>query len=521
MKKKILSLCLLLCSAFSADLTAQQDTLNIQLADEAAIILGGQTYTIGDAVRTAIERNSDVLSGKYDLAMAFSDYESYDAKYSPWLQGSIGASSKKYQPLLQEENGDSQKSVNGAFSAGKSFSTGTGLFAGLTHSWTDTHFPGPDASSAEKGSYKYNTPCIYAGLEQELLKNCFGYNDRRTKDILKKSAEIRKEQTVYGLSQIVVGVILQYWQVMLARTELDNANLMLQETKKVRSIIAENVRLGITEQYQLNYWNSILTGSEASSAMALQTYRDSLRNLLRILNIDDIDVDSEIKGKTSTILSGRKIEVNMDEALETAYKYRVDYQSAVKGMEIADLQYEIAANSALPSLKGSVKASTTDSNEKAGTAYSHSASLKYPSIEGQLAMTYVLDDKDQKIQQRNARWQKEQAKITLTKAKRAVKDDIASRAEGLDTTYSLYQKSKEQRIQSEIYYSKILTNLRQGRFSATTVREALSNLVSSRNQELEFLINYNASVLQFQVAQNTLFKNYGIDIDSYIPKETE
>jgi outer membrane protein TolC len=187
-------------------------------------------------------------------------------------------------------------------------------------------------------------------------------------------------------------------------------------------------------------------------------------------------------------------------------------------MENARLQLDIAENSALPSLTGEVTVSSSDYNTEMGESYSNTASGENPSIEGRIKMTWPLDNRDQKISERNARWSLEQSKHEVDKYRRLVKDDVTSKIEKIKTNYNLYEKAKEARVEAETYYRSMLVSLRRGRFTAAAARDALDSLISSREQELSMLVHYNASLLDFEVAKNELFETYDIDVESYIPK---
>lgn len=197
----------------------------------------------------------------------------------------------------------------------------------------------------------------------------------------------------------------------------------------------------------------------------------------------------------------------------------MDYLNAKRSMENAQLELDMYENDALPSLVGSVTLSTTDVNTEMNDSYSNTASMKNPSFEARLKMTYPLDNQDQQVNERNARWKIEQSRQDIKKYERLVKDDVTSKIENINTTYKLYQKAKEAREQAEIYYNRMYANLRRGRFTASVVREALDGLISSREGELRALVYFNASLLQFEVSKNQLFETYKIDVEKYIPKE--
>lgn len=483
--------------------------VQIEVADEAAIVIGGIRITIADAIKTAIEKNHDILSGKYDVAMTDSNYRKYQTKYSVFLNAEAGINRTKYPDLLASSPDYPETSTTYDFSAAimKMFSTGTTLTAGVKNNISDS-------DDALYGNSRTYNPVLFASIEQELLQNSFGYNERREEQILKDSAEMQKRAIIYQLSLVVVNVIVEYWNVIVNKTQLDNAQLMLQETRKVRRIVSDNVRLGLAEQFELNLWNSLVASAEAELAQAEQRYNDSLRAFLRT-----VDMKGEISVEGRAILSNRLPEINTEEAIKIAYAKRADYLNAVKRLEIAEMQLDLYENNALPSIKGSLTISTMDVNSEADTAYGNTTAMKYPTYEARVKMTYPLDNQEQEVNERNARWQMEQARQDIKKYERIVSDDVTSKIENINTTYKLYIKAKEAREQAEIYYSRMSANLRRGRFTASMVREALDALIMSREGELKALVYFNVSLLQFEVAKNQLFETYKIDVEKYIPKD--
>lgn len=519
MKIKLLPLITIAALAIIISSASAQDNvdlksssaINIELADEAAVVIGGYRVTLSEAIRRAIENNHDILSGRYDVAMTDTDYQKFLSKYSAYFSAEGGVTSDEYPESLYNKYGKSVKTTYGSASLAKIFSSGTTVAAGLKHTYSSSEYPSSTGSMTESTTHN---PVIFASIEQELLKNAFGYNDRKMEAILKNTAQMKKDAIIYSLSLVVVGVIVDYWYVIVDKTDMDNAQLMLQETKRVRRIIADNVRLGLAEQFELNYWNSRVATSEAAVALAEQQYRNQLRKFLQA-----VDMKDEITMQEKAILSNKLPVINTEEAIKIAYAKRADYQNALKSLENAKLQLQMYENEALPSLKGSVSVSSIDSNESMYDSYANSSEGKYPAFDASLKLTYPLDDSQQKVNERNSRWQVEQAKTEINKYKRVVKDDVTSKIENINTSYKLYDKAKEARIQADIYYSKMLANLRRGRFTAALVRDALDALVSSRQNELKLLVAYNASLLEFEVSKNQLFETYGIDVEKYIPKE--
>jgi hypothetical protein len=55
----------------------------------------------------------------------------------------------------------------------------------------------------------------------------------------------------------------------------------------------------------------------------------------------------------------------------------------------------------------------------------------------------------------------------------------------------------------------MVSNLKMGRFAASSVRDALDALVSCKEMELQLLVAYNASLIEFEVSKNELLKHTG------------
>ncbi len=494
----------------------------VEFADEPAVIIGGVTITMSDAIKMSIKNNFDTMSGAYDVAMTDTMYEKLQKKYAFFLNADSGLKYTENTDSAAFLNGQDSKTIDGNISLYKSFSSGTSVSVGMRNSYTkSTQSPykiemqAPDGSTfaANLGLPEYYSPVFFAGIQQELLKNGFGYNDRRENQMAKNTAKIQKERVLQGLSLVIVGVIVDYWSLVTSRTALENARLQLAETQNVRDIISRNVRLGLDDSSPLNYYNLPGAGAEASVITAEQKYRTASRNLLTTLNLGE---ETDLSGKV--ILSNRHEKADEEVSLKAAYDKRADYVGALLALENARMQMEMTSNASMPSVTAEFNAMSLSQSDSMNTAYSETARLAYPTFEGRLKLSYPLDDSDQRVSERNAQYQFRQARINVDKVKRTVRDDIKNRIDGMEASYGVYLKAREARVQAEQFYYKMLGNLRRGRLDSATVKNGLDAMVNSRQSEIEALVYYNISLLQFSIAKNELWEKYGINVEDYIPK---
>jgi len=217
-------------------------TIKIKLSDHVAFIVMGQKVPIGAAIRMVLERNRNILSGSYDVAMTDSLYKKFQKKYAAFINLQGGYKYQKYPEAMGPLVGKEQTTYDLQAAVSKMFFTGTTVYAGLRHLYTDITkdpivFPGGATIPADSfGATEYHQPVMFVSIQQELLKNSFGYNERRQEDILRNVGKIQREMILFNLSGLVVGAVVDYWTLIISISGLENAELQLRETKKVRNI---------------------------------------------------------------------------------------------------------------------------------------------------------------------------------------------------------------------------------------------------------------------------------------------
>jgi outer membrane protein TolC len=504
-KKLILMMLAAVLSPVALFAQGKQDSSDAAASDKPEFTLIGQTLTIEQAIKIALERNQDILSARLDAAMSDSASQQYQGKYDFMLKAEGGLRYQEYPAALQGQNGKDQTAYDATASIAKMFSTGTTVSAGFTEEYVKTtggKIP------------EYYQPVMFASIQQELLKNSFGMSDRSQERVLENAARMQRNAQIQVMSGLVVGTLVDVWDVTLKRSARDIAAQSLKETRRVRDVIAGNVRLGISETYDLNLYNSMVANAESQFAAAEQYYRDSVRTLYRAFNAEINGEVPELSG--ITILTDTYSEINIEEALKTAYAKRVDYTNSLIALESAKDGLSIAKSDQLPSLTVTGSVSSVAVEETMPTANTKAAGLDTPTYSVRVAATYPLGQTAQKTSARDGRFKVRQAELAIEKVKRAVRDDVIGKSEQIKVMFTAYQKAKTSRQESERYYQSVVGNLRMGKVSVTVVKTALDSLNASRQQELAALVQYNVALLQFDLATNELLEKYNVDINSYI-----
>ncbi|MCB1146364.1 MAG: TolC family protein, partial [Leptospiraceae bacterium] len=354
-------------------------------------------------------------------------------------------------------------------------------------------------------------PSLFVTFQQELLKNSFGYNDRRQLEIAENAYKRQRAATIDLLSGLVVQALVDYWTVTIETSALENAKTEADMTRTVRNIIARNIRIGLAENFDLNQYNSLLANAEAKVAATEQNLKVAVRKLLRTVNMP---ADTQVEGITNLI--DTLPDLNAEEALQAAFEKRVDYKNAKLELESLEMQSELAANNALPSITANASLTTQGQNTQLLPALQNSGSLDFPVWVVGLKMSYPLWDKEVKATQRNAECNVTKAKIRMEELTQEIRDDVLNKMENVRLTHEVLMRTRESKEQAELYYNRLMARVRQGRFNSVNVKTSLDNLVANRQRELEALVQFNVSILQFDLAKNEIFERYNVDVEKYL-----
>ena len=272
MKKTALSISLFLLFAF-ASLTGQGATMNF----------GGIELTLEQAIDYVLQNNLTLKSAKYDVVMSDTEVARAEKKYAPLL--SLDSQYTNTSPLQNIQNfarTKTQENLDVTLSVQKLFSTGTMVSAGVRENWFKLEVAPGGFFTPDPPLHR---PSLFVTFQQELLKNSFGYNDRRQLEIAENAYKRQRAATIDLLSGLVVQALVDYWTVTIETSALENAKTEADMTRTVRNIIARNIRIGLAENFDLNQYNSLLANAEAKVAATEQNLKVAVRKLLRTVNM--------------------------------------------------------------------------------------------------------------------------------------------------------------------------------------------------------------------------------------------
>jgi len=460
------------------------------------IELNGKVFNLQEIMQLAL--NSSIEIKKDDL-----DYEMSDTAF---LRGQ-----KKYAPTINFNNSYYNKkdpfsdssflikdyySWNSGISIRKSTHYGTTMELGMTETYSNVY----DSSS--------HSTSFFMRVEQELLKNAFGFIDKRKDQIYLNHTEVAKRQLRFNISRKIVSILSNYWQITIYREALLNAKIELKSTEQVRNIIKRNTKLGRAQNFDLNQYNALVLKVKSKLEFVEQNLSESKRRFLRKINLSENTNISGVAGFSEKVLK-----LDEEKMLEQAYNSRADYNNVKLEIRSAKLSVQINKNNSLPSLTGGISLSNNSQHPQFGSAFSNLSSRKYPEYRVTMNLNIPLWDKEIKVNVRNSRINLNKAQLSLRELHTNIRFEILNKIDRVKLTYRDLGRTRKIRKETESYYNKLLNYTQQGKFDAISVKNALDNRTKTRQSELAALVQYNIAILKLDLATNQIFEKYEIDVE--------
>lgn len=479
--------------------------------------------TMEQTIRLVLDNNNQVRIQQLEIIKSDTDLLKDESQYAPVLEGGYQGSYKKgqkYPGYLSQGNIEDTDRIYGKVK--QLFQTGTYFEAEVS----DTRFD----SNRNEGDYgesliggggdqlRPQRP-LHAGaltfvLRQELLKNAFGYNQRRVNDINRNNAAIQRQNLVYELTGLVVSTMVEYWQLSIAEENVRTSEELLSNTRNIRGITIQKRGIGLAESFEVNQFNALLAQAEARLDIVKLDRNSKRRSLLRVMNLDP---ELALAGSSELITELPK-DLDAERDLETAYASRPDFKSIKLQMENARKAFEVAENQLLPSVSVGGSYSSRDYGRHATSAYNEVPNGRYPEVGVEFKVEYPLWNESARVDARNAKVSLRQLQIQEEQLRRQIRDEVYEGLENIRVTYGAMQKARSALNETQAFYAGLVRRYRQGRFNANTVKEALDALVQARQAMMEAIINYNISLVRYDLTRNTIFTKYAIDIDSVVDR---
>ncbi|PJZ75809.1 TolC family protein [Leptospira neocaledonica] len=478
-------------------------------------------WTTTSLIRYSLENSVQAKMSRLDLENSEYDWEKENGKYN--FIGTLTANTQKTNNLpLPQYTLQGREITSNTISAGLSKVFNTGTTASLTVS--DNRYETDAGKRPEQQgtiAQQFAQPSLHFAnlgftLKQELLKNIFGYQQRRSLEISRRSSAVRRLDAMNTLSRSVVQSLLSFWNLSLADENLKTAELLVKSVRNVKDITSSKVRMGVAEDYESGQWNALLITAENQLRQA-KLEKDRVRRDLLV----SLGKDPETKVGFSLVLDDSLPSLGAEDSeTEEAFQHRYDFKSIALQKQNAGAALEIAKNGLLPSLYVSGNYNSREYDRNFPQSFDGIGAGRFTQNSAEIKMDYPLGNDTARAEFRNSQTQSRKMDLLLEQTKEQVKTDVRQGLQKINTTYEILEESKKNLSQAEKFYSGILPRYRYGRATSVNVKNALDLVAQARYGLMQAKVNYNSALVQYELSKGTLFRKYGMDADEVLNQTT-
>jgi len=513
----------------STPTTAQQGGQTTAPAAVAKVSL-----TIEDAVKLALDRNLDIAVQRLNPEINDLSIATARAAFFPSLTSTV---------LAQGQTTASTNSIAGGAAAAAVTNDAANWNGGLTQnlrwgggnyslSLNNTRSTSTSLVSLYNPSY---TPLWNAQLTQPLLRNFSTDANRQQLQITKLNRDISDVQLKSTITNTVSNVRNAYWDYVFAIQSVDVAKESLGLANKQVEDNQTRVQVGTMAPIDVVQAQAQAASSLQNLVVAQATMRTAELALKRLIVNGTQDPNWNATLDPVDRPEFRPEEIDLDAAIRRALSQRTDLLTAQKDVQINDVtlkylndqtrpQADLVANYGLSGIGGTqlIRQGSgvgTATNPVTGTipgGYTDSlASLfgaSYPRWTVQLNFSYPLGLSAQSAQVARARVQLNQVQAQLKQIELQVATDLTNQAITIRSNAERVQAAQAARELAQRQLDAENSKFAVGMSTNYFVITAQNQLSTAQNNELQAILNYRKSLVDFDRLQQTTLTSQNITL---------
>ena len=514
----------------STPTTAQQGGQTTAPAAVAKVSL-----TIEDAVKLALDKNLDIVVQRLNPEISDLSIATARAAFFPSLTSTV---------LTQGTTTPSTNSIAGGAAAAPVSQDATNWNGGLAQNlrWgggnynltlNNTRSTSTSTVNLYNPSYQ---PLWTAQLTQPLLRNFRTDNNRQTLQITKLNRDISDVQLKATITNTVSNVRNAYWDYVFAVQSVDVAKGSLDLANKQVEDNQTRVQVGTMAPIDVVQAQAQAASSLQNLVVAQATMRTTELALKRLIvsgtddpnwnaNLDPVDRSSEFRPE----------EIDLDAAIRRALSQRTDLLTAQKDVQINDVtlkyltdqtrpQADLVANYGLTGIGGTQLQRANAGigggpNPITGSipgGYADSLSslfgANYPRWTVQLNFSYPLGLSAQSANVARARVQLNQVQAQLKQIELQVATDLTNQAITIRSNAERVQAAQAARELAQRQLDAENSKFAVGMSTNYFVITAQNQLSTAQNNELQAILNYRKSLVDFDRLQQTTLTSQNITL---------
>ena len=472
---------------------------------------GPLKITVKDAILIALENNRSLLVERINpsISKTFEDQEL--AVFNPTVEAGVSTQRNDIKSLNQSGSynvNSINDVIQGSISLKNYFPTGTFVEAEAVTKSTDSDMYNETYSSTRLG----------LSITQSLLR---GYGTDVNLAQLRQS-RIETDITQYGLRGFSESLLAQventYWEYALSQRQMEIVEESLKLARQQITETEEMIKVGAMAESELVAVQAEVAAQQQGLINAKSNFESNRLRLLRLLNPPGQTLwDREINMVHPPTLPEIKLDV-VETHVALAIRMRPEMNQAKLDIQKEKLEIVRTKNGLLPKMDLFITLGKT------GYADSFSGSVKdidgdsYDMMAG-INFKYPIFNRDAGAQHRRAILRRDQTEMALDNLKQLVELDVRNAYIEVNRTKEQISASTATRKFQEEKMRIETEKFRVGLSVNFIVAQAQRDLLSSRINEVQAVVNYLEALINFYRQEGSLLERRGINAPGRDPIE--
>lgn len=512
-------------SAFGASPVRAQTTPTLsasQAGSAAAQSLEQQgpvrRLSIDEAVALALEQNLDLQVERLNPQVQDYGISVARSNWTPNFQSSLTTRSQENLP--QDIFSGTQATITE-----ERLSTGTGVGQLLPWggSYSATWFSGRVTTNNDYSPFQPQLNSQFAAnYSQPLLRNFKIDSPRQQYLVSRKNREISDVQLIETVAQTGRNVRNAYWDLVYARNNLEVQRQSLSLAQQSLRDNRSRVEIGTMAPIDIIEAQAEVARREEAVILAeaqISRAEDRLRSLISNPSQPDFWT---MRLEPTDEAGFTPVNVDVEGAVRAALDKRTDLAVSKKTIESNDISIRYLRNQSLPDVTANINYSAlglggtqrqlqvipgqaptilSSRDRSFGSVLGDAFGGAYPTWNFNVQLSYPIGNSNAEANLARARLQNQQAERQLESQKLIVATQIRDLARNVQTNGKRVEATRSARALSEERLRAEEKKFQAGMTSSFLVFQAQRDLSQARNNELQAIIDYLKSVVDFQTAQ--------------------
>lgn len=393
-----------------------------------------------------------------------------------------------------------KKSISSSLGLSRALETGGAVSIGVSNSISE--------SSNNTGVTNYNTG-VGISVSQPLLNGAGLRVNQIPIDRAKTYATISLLYIQQNLINLITSIESQYWDLILVYEDYKIQQEALSRTKELLEVNKSLIEAGRMASQEIVQAESDVASREISVANAENAIINTQISLQSAL-----DLPERITIRPTTKMTFEETNVNVDECLEKAFKYRPDWQINEKYLEIEEMNLIVAKNNNRYQL-GSYGGISSNSTSIEALQTTIEEAFRFKTLTWNIGLSFTFPFNQEVLKNGVILQQLSRDRQVLYLAE--LEDDIRIVVESAvrNVLYSLNQVKMAQRAKSLSEKKLILEEekMKVGRSTNFQVISYQRDLTNAQNQELRNIAAYLKALGALEQTIGTTLQKWKIELE--------